>query len=82
MWCTRKAGGLEGRKLLLVELWDAGTGTFQEGPCQVCADVIGAGAGERVLLVRGSAARYAVGDPAAPVDRAVVGIVDGWEMTP
>lgn len=79
VWATRKAEGLEGRKLLLVELWDVGENRPIPGPYRVAADVIGAGVGERVLLVSGSAARRAMGEESAPVDGAVVAILDGWE---
>lgn len=79
VWATRKADGLEGRKLLLVELWDVAENRPRPGPYRVAADVIGAGVGEKVLLVYGSAARRAVGEENAPVDGAVVAILDGWE---
>ena len=80
IWCTRKSGELAGSKLLLVEnleLNDPRPG----GKLRVCADVIGAGVGERVLIATGYAARKAVGDERAPVDAAVVAIVDGWELS-
>ncbi len=79
IWCTRKTDELSGFKLLLVEDWDLKTGEFSK-KLRVCADVIGAGVGERVLLATGFAARKAMGDEKAPVDAAVVAIVDGWEM--
>lgn len=41
----------------------------------VCADCVGAGAGERVLVATGGAARVAAGRD-VPVDAAIVGIVD------
>lgn len=37
---------------------------------------ISAGIGEEVLIVTGSSARMAVGDPDAPVDAVVAGIID------
>lgn len=78
MWCTRKSGQLAGYKLLLVEPWDPlGQGTSLK--LKVCADVIGAGVGERVVLAVGSAARKAIGDETAPIDAAVIAIVDGYE---
>ena len=80
VWATRKAQGLEGRKLLLVELWDVAQGRPAPGVYRVAADVIGAGVGEKVLLVSGTAARRAVGEDTAPVDGAAVAILDGWEM--
>lgn len=80
VWCTRKSGELSGCKLLLVESWTPGE-TAGGGKLKVCADVIGAGVGERVLLATGYAARKATGDEKAPVDAAVVAIVDGWELS-
>ena len=41
----------------------------------VCADCVGAGPGERVLVAQGGAARVAAG-LSVPVDAAVVGILD------
>ena len=79
VWCTRKSGELAGAKLLLVE--DLELRAAEPGKrLRVCADVIGAGVGERVLIATGFAARKAVGDEKAPVDAAVVAIVDGWEL--
>ena len=43
----------------------------------VCADCVGAGEGERVLIATGSAARVAAGRE-IPVDAAIVGIVDNY----
>ena len=79
IWCTRKSGELAGSKLLLVETWELDA-TEPSKKLRVCADVIGAGVGERVLIATGFAARKAVGDEKAPVDAAVVAIVDGWEF--
>lgn len=79
VWCTRKSDEMSGYKLLLVEPWDPAQNAPAR-PLRVCADLIGAGVGERVLLTTGSAARRAVGSEQAPVDAAVVAIVDGWEV--
>ena len=42
----------------------------------VAVDSIGAGIGEKVLIATGSAARLALSDKEAPIDAAIVGIVD------
>ena len=42
----------------------------------VAVDSIGAGIGEKVLIATGSAARLAFSDKEAPIDTAIVGIVD------
>lgn len=66
IWATRKAACLGGQTFLVVY-----TGTEE----LVAADQVGAGKGDRVLLVTGtSAARYCMD---APVDAVVVAIVDG-----
>lgn len=42
----------------------------------IAVDSVGAGIGEKVLVSVGSAARLALSNPEAPVDAAIVGIVD------
>ncbi|BCS31484.1 ethanolamine utilization protein EutN [Luteitalea sp. TBR-22] len=75
---TQKHAKLHGAKLLLVqpELPD---GTAK-GNAVLAVDSVGAGVGERVLLViEGKAAGDALGRKAAPVDAAIIGIVDALE---
>jgi ethanolamine utilization protein EutN len=75
---TQKHPKLHGAKLLLVqpELPD---GTAK-GNVVLAIDSVGAGIGERVLLViEGKAAGDALGRKAAPVDAAIIGIVDALE---
>ena len=68
VWATRKAACLMGQTFLVVD-----TGTERI----VAADQVGAGKGDRVLLVTGSAAsRFCM---EAPVDAVVVAILDGNE---
>ena len=50
------------------------TGAF-EAAC-IAIDTVGAGVGDQVLVVRGSAARMALQANVAPVDAAVIAIVD------
>ena len=65
VWATRKAQCLAGQTFLVVQTL---TGTV------VAADHVGAGKGDRVLLVMGEpAARFSM---EAPVDAAVVAILD------
>jgi ethanolamine utilization protein EutN len=72
---TQKNRKLEGAKLLLVQpltLDDAPRGT-----ALLAIDSVGAGVGEKVLIVlEGRAAGDALGRKAAPVDAAIMGIVD------
>ena len=68
VWSTRKAPSLMGQTFLVVA-------TEQESI--IAADYVGAGRGDRVLLITGSAAsKYCM---EAPVDAAVVAIMDGKE---
>ena len=72
---TRKQPALIGARLLLAQPLDAGGGPA--GDTQLAIDAVGAGPGEIVLLVlEGRAAGAALGRPGAPVDAAIVGIVD------
>ncbi len=66
VWATRKAACLQGQTFLVVE---------SEGDTVVAADQVGAGPGDRVLLATGTVASRFCMD--APVDAAVVAIVDG-----
>ncbi len=65
VWATRKAGCLQGQTFLVVRT---------EGEELVAADQVGAGPGDRVLLVTGTvASRFCM---EAPIDAAVVAIMD------
>ena len=69
---TRKNEKLVGQKLLVVRPIEN-----MEEKCEfVATDNIGAGIGETVLVARGSAARLGSGNADAPIDAAIVGIVD------
>jgi ethanolamine utilization protein EutN len=72
---TQKNRKLEGAKLLLVQpLTLEGD---ERGVALIAIDSVGAGVGERVLVViEGKAAGDALGRKAAAVDAAVIGIVD------
>lgn len=65
VWATRKAAGLAGQTFLVVDTL---------GGTLVAADHVGAGKGDKVLLVTGTAATKFSMD--APVDAAVVAIID------
>jgi len=66
---------LTGTKLLLVEA--AGSdGRSSGGPPYIAVDLVGAGDGEVVMVTRGSPAGRALEVQGAPVDAAIVGIVD------
>jgi len=72
---TQKHHKIEGAKLLLVQLL-----TLEDKPkgaAVLAIDSVGAGVGEKVLVVQeGKSAGDALGRKAAPVDAAIIGIVD------
>ena len=71
---TRKNEKLIGNKFMIVEpVKSMGNGRI------VAVDNIGAGIGEFVLVATGSAARVGTDSFEAPVDAAIVGIVDSGE---
>ena len=72
---TKKHAALNGAKLLLVQP-ETPQGEAR-GPVLLAIDSVGAGVGERVLVViEGKAAGDALGRRGAPVDAAIVGIID------
>jgi len=77
---TQKNRKLEGAKLLLVQpLTLEGEA---RGVALLAIDAVGAGVGERVLVViEGKAAGDALGKKAAAVDAAIIGIVDSVDVT-
>ncbi len=74
VWATRKEEALNGLKFMVVQRLDLADGSKHES--FVAADCVGAGVGERVLVVCGSSARQAMPDASIPVDAAIVGILD------
>jgi len=91
VWATRKDSRVEAVKMLIVRPLDYLDESAVKTPI-IAADWIGAGVGERVIVVSGSAARCAappdmadatrvtVGDQSIPVDATVIGIIDGEEI--
>jgi ethanolamine utilization protein EutN len=72
---TQKHHKFEGAKLLLVQPLNADDSP--RGGTLLAVDGVGAGTGEKVLVVlEGRAAGDAIGRKAAPVDAAIVGILD------
>ena len=70
---TRKNENLIGSKLMIVEPDKSMQGA---GSRIVAVDNVGAGIGELVIVATGSAARVGCGMSDAPIDAAIVGIVD------
>ncbi|MDO4744455.1 MAG: EutN/CcmL family microcompartment protein [Clostridia bacterium] len=70
---TRKNENLVGNKFMIVEPIET---MSAKNSRLVAIDNIGAGIGEYVLVALGSAARIGCGKELAPIDAAIVGIVD------
>ena len=73
VFSTRKSEKLVGNKFMIVRPEES---MKADGNDLVAIDIIGAGIGERVLVVQGSAARIGCDMKDAPVDAAIVGIID------
>ena len=70
---TRKSEKLIGNKFMIVQPLDTMKSVTNQF---VAIDNIGAGIGEMVLVATGSAASIGCGVENAPVDAAIVGIID------
>jgi Carbon dioxide concentrating mechanism/carboxysome shell protein len=70
---TRKSEKLVGNKFMVVELIEH---MQADAKRLVAIDKIGAGIGDYVLIVQGSAARVGTEMSEAPIDAAIVGIID------
>jgi ethanolamine utilization protein EutN len=78
---THKHAAFEGAKLLLVQPLDPDN--TPRGPALLAVDGVGAGVDERVLIVlEGRAAGETLGRRGAPVDAAIIGIVDQVDLAP
>ena len=73
LFSTRKSEKLVGNKFMIVEPVESMRNT---GSRLVAIDIIGAGIGESVLGAQGSAARIGCDMSDAPIDAAIVGIID------
>ena len=78
---TQKHRKFEGAKLLLVQMLNLDD--TPRGTAILAVDGVGAGVSEKVLVVtEGRAAGEVLGRKAAPVDAAIIGIVDEVELAP
>ena len=78
VWATRKDEKLNGLKLLVIR--PINYGSSKELPEIVAADIVGAGIGDDVLVVKGSSARSSIGED-IPVDVTIVGIIDSVDIS-
>lgn len=75
---TRKNEKLVGSKFMIVETLN----TMGDAKRLVAVDNVGAGIGEMVLVATGSAARIGCDQANAPIDAAIVGIIDSGTGLP
>lgn len=76
---TIRVPDLEGRRLLLCDLLTESGG--DTGAYTIAVDAVGAGSGERVLILdEGNSARQVLHAPDAPIRAVVVGVVDQVEV--
>lgn len=78
VWATQKESGMENLKLMVVQPVD--WNGRENGQTVIAADRIGAGIGEQVIVSRGTPARILFGSNSVPIDAAIVGIVDSFEV--
>ena len=79
VWSTQKDPTLTGLRFLVVRPYVRGGDASAE--TVVAVDTIGAGIGERVLVVFGRAARHAIGrGQDVGFQTAIVGIIDAMEL--
>ena len=75
---TRKDPHLVGTKLLLAQPIQLNGEASPSSPV-IAIDTVGAGIGEKVILVSGSVAARVTSNKEAPVDAAIIGIIDTLE---
>lgn len=78
VWCTVKDETLRGMRFLVIQP-ETETGAPSGAPL-VAADAVSARAGDRVFFVRAREAAKAFPGKFAPVDAAILGIVDGAQV--
>lgn len=71
---TRKDDNLIGSKLMITQPLDLDS--KPKGEAIIAVDTVGAGVGELVIYVKSSVGRFATGKMNAPIDAAIVGIID------
>lgn len=74
---TKKEESLTGYKLMIVALIQRDT--LEQLEEIVAVDLVGAGRGEFVLIVKGSSARVAIKNQEVPIDATIVGIIDTFD---
>jgi microcompartment protein CcmK/EutM len=75
---TMKSAELVGHKLLILQ--PVTPDREPAGRTLVAVDAVGAGVGEHVFFVRGREASFPFLPAETPVDAAIIGIVDHWDV--
>lgn len=75
---TRKDERLVGNKLLVTQ--PTNINKEPVGEPVITVDTVGAGIGEYVIYTRGTSARFAARKTDAPIDAAIVGIIDSIDI--
>lgn len=78
LWATRKTTNTEGMKFLIIQPYNLGKAPNTD--TVVAADILGAGAGELVMVAYGRAARLAVEKEDSSIEAAVIGIIDEYDV--
>lgn len=71
---TRKDPRLMGHKLMLTQALDHHYNPI--GEAIIAVDTVGAGIGDIVIFATGTAARYGANKKEAPIEAAIIGIID------
>lgn len=80
IWATRKIQSLENLTLQIVQPVDSARSP--QGAPVIAVDTIGAGTGEVICYITSREATIPLPEPFAPVDAAIVGIVDRIDPEP
>lgn len=75
---TRKDESLIGSKLMITQ--PLNLQLKPKGDAVISVDTVGAGVGELVIFIKGSVGRFATGKMNAPIDSAIVGIIDEIDL--
>jgi ethanolamine utilization protein EutN len=78
VWAIQKEKGMENLKLLFVQPMNEQKQPV--GNAIIAMDQIGAGTGEFVIITQGTPAQRITGEKNAPIDAAIVGIIDSFEI--
>jgi ethanolamine utilization protein EutN len=74
VWATMKNQSLEGKRLLIVQ--PLTPELSETGKKIICADAMGAGAGELIYWCRGKEASFPFRPDEVPTEATIVGIID------